>query len=119
MDISPNLQSIIDDLVDSGRTEVSLDELAELVIGDPAIGQGELEVLIDALEHRGIEVVSTEVTPAQKVMATVFTAAHALRESLGRAPSIDEIASHTGLQREAVQGAITHARRISRVQDEA
>ena len=114
MSLPPNLQNIVTSIVDSGRDEISLDELAEMVIGDANIGQGELEVLIEHLEQRGIDVAdSVAAAPAQKILATVFTSAHALREQLGRAPAIDEIATATGLPRVAVEAALAHARRVS------
>lgn len=114
MTLPPNLETIITEIVGSGRNDISLDELAEMVVGDAAIGQGELQRLIDHLEQRGVSVVdASDTSPAQKVLASVFTAAHALRDDLGRAPSIDEIAAATGLERSLVHGAISHARRVS------
>ncbi len=114
MTLPTSLQNIVAEIVSSGRIDISLDELAELVVGDAAIGQSELQLLIDHLEEQGIKVVdASETSPAQKVLASVFTAAHALRDSLGRAPSIDEIAAATGLERSLVHGAISHARRVS------
>jgi hypothetical protein len=114
MTLPTNLQNIVADIAGSGRSEISLDELAEMVVGDAAIGQAELQLLIEHLELQGINVVdAAETSPAQKVLAIVFTAAHSLREKLGRAPSIDEIAAATALDRAVVQGAVAHARKVS------
>lgn len=118
MNLPPNIQSIVDGVVASGRTRISLNELSDLVVEDPSIGNAEIEVLIHAFESRGIEVGdSLDISPAQQVLVSVLQTAHAIRKREGRAPSVDEIAHEAGLEAALVRRSLSAVRRMSDASD--
>jgi hypothetical protein len=94
----------------SGR--VHLNDLAE-VIGARAITPEEIEYVVDQLEAAGLRV--GEALDEQDVGAlhTVLASARKLEASLGRRPSVDEIARDVGRPTHEVRRALEHAARHS------
>lgn len=107
----------MDGVLASGRRDLSLNELADMVIGKPAIGHGEIELLIDALEAEGIEVGEQPAVDPQDVLGAVLTAARTLRDKLGRAPTAEEIGALAGVDALDVKRALEYGRTLAKPRD--
>lgn len=115
VNLPPDLERIVQGVIASGRRELSLDELADLVFHERGVGYGEIELLIDAFEERGVAVgaPSPDADAAGDLLAPVLATARALQAELGRAPTAEEVAARAGLQPADVKRALTFARTLS------
>ena len=89
----------------SGR--VHLNDLAE-VIGARAVTPEEIEHLVDRLEAEGLRVGEVLDDQDVGVLRAVLESARRLRASLGRRPSVEEIAADAGLPSHEVRRALEH-----------
>ncbi len=103
----PVIQSIVDDLHArhhrSGR--VDLNDIAE-VIGSRAVSYEEVDHIVDRLEALGLVVGEPLDATEVGVMRRVLGAARTLRSSLGRNPTIAEIAVSSGHPAHVVRRAL-------------
>jgi hypothetical protein len=113
--LPPELERIVEGVLASGRRELSLDELADLVFHERSVGYGEIERLIDAFEARGVAVGGPppDDDQAGELLAPVLASARALQAELGRAPTPEEIATRAGIDLGAVKRALAFARTLS------
>ncbi|MBK9266659.1 MAG: hypothetical protein IPM54_43590 [Polyangiaceae bacterium] len=106
----PLISTIHSELVerhrDSGR--IDLDDIAE-VIGTRAVSYDEVEYLVDRLEAEGFEVGEGIGASDVEVMRFVLDAARELRTTLGRTPTVDEIASVSGRAPHVIRRALERA----------
>jgi hypothetical protein len=95
--VRPVIQSIIDELYArhhrSGR--VDLNDIAE-IIGARSVSYEEVDHIVDRLEALGLVVGEPIDVTEVSVMKRVLTAARTLRSSLGRTPTIAEVALSSG-----------------------
>jgi hypothetical protein len=89
---------------------VHLNDLAE-VIGGRAVTQDEIESIIDALEAAGLRVGEALDERDLDVTRTALASARRLTASLGRRPTVDEIAVDAGLAPHEVRRGLEHAAR--------
>lgn len=115
VDLPPELERIVEGVLASGRRELSLDELADLVFHERSVGYGEIERLIDAFEERGVSVGASPPRDdaASELLAPVLSSARALQGELGRAPTAEEIAARAGLDAGEVKRALAFARTLA------
>jgi hypothetical protein len=108
------LSRILDSLLEASRDtgEVTLDQLGDAIALEP-ITVAEIGALMDALEDRLRIVVSPQPTAAAD-LRRVLPAARVLQSRLGHTPSVDEIATETGLSGSAVRAALLLGRVIGR-----
>jgi uncharacterized protein YidB (DUF937 family) len=101
-------------LADSaGTRKVTLDEIGE-AIGVIAVSTDDVDALITALEKAGRAVVGPEGARGVGNLQRVLPVARALAASLGRAPSVTELAEKTGLSEEDVRNALALGRVMGR-----
>jgi hypothetical protein len=114
--VRPVVQEILGELLarHRGTGRVHLDDLAE-VIGVRAVTPEEIEHLIDQLEAAGLRVGEALDERDVSDLRTVLDSARRLRASLGRRPSVEEIAGDAGLPDHAVRRALDHATRARTV----
>jgi hypothetical protein len=105
----------LEDVVASlaGKDEVSLDELAD-AIGPRAVSFDDVDALMRALEDAGTRIRAPMGGDGEERLRVVLPAARALRAELGRAPTVDEIALRTSLDRAVVRRALFLAQVIAR-----
>lgn len=109
------MQAILDELLARHRAEgrVHLDDMAE-VIGTRAVSYDEVDALIAALEAEGLRV-GEELSDADLGrMRAVIESARALREKLGRAPTLREVTEASGQAAHVVRRALEDALRAGR-----
>ncbi|MDI1476717.1 sigma-70 domain-containing protein [Polyangium sp. y55x31] len=103
----PVIQSIIDELYarhhPSGR--VDLNDIAE-IIGPRGVSYEEVDHIVDRLEALGLVVGEPIDANEVSVMKRVLGAARSLRTSLGRNPTIAEIAVSSGHPAHVVRRAL-------------
>ena len=108
----PLIEDILRELLarhrDSGR--VHLNDLAE-VIGVRAVTPEEIEHLIDRLEAEGLRVGEALDDQDVGALRAVLESARRLRASLGRKPTVDELAADTGRPPHEVRRALEHGGR--------
>lgn len=92
---------------------VHLNDLAE-VIGGQAVTPEEIEYLVDQLEAAGLRVGEDLDDRDVSVMGTVLASARRLQASLGRRPTVAEVASDAGLPLHEVRRALEHGAAASR-----
>jgi hypothetical protein len=95
----------------SGR--VHLDDLAE-VIGARAVTPEEIEYLIDQLAAAGLRVGEDPDEQDVGALRAVLASARKLEATLGRRPSVDEIARDVGRPAHEVRRSLEHAARHAR-----
>jgi Sigma-70 region 3 len=93
-----------------GTGRVHLDDLSE-VIGVRAVTQDEIEHLVSRLEAEGLRVGEALDDRDIGDLRAVLASARRLGATLGRRPSVDEIAGDVGLPDHAVRRALDHAGR--------
>lgn len=103
----PVILRIIEELLARHRVEgrVDLNDIAE-VIGDRAVSYEEVEHIVDRLEAEGLRVGEPVDDQDVGVMRVVLEHARALRASLGRTPTVDEIAAASGHPTHVVRRAL-------------
>jgi hypothetical protein len=114
--LRPELQTILESLLSASVAggEVSLDTLGD-AIGAKAVSFPEVEALIAQLEAAGRKVIgSLEDLRGEEHLKAVITSVRSLRASLGRKPSMREIALHAGLSLEQVRHALSLAKIMQR-----
>jgi hypothetical protein len=113
--LRPELQAIVDALVQrsAASSEVTLDAIGE-AIGALTVGQDEIERMLDAIEARGFRVVAPSGGGGPARLKKVLDTARAFVTQHGRRPSVDEIASASGLTRDEVSTALALARVMQR-----
>jgi len=87
---------------------VHLNDLAES-IGVEAVTPDEIEAIVDRLEAAGLRVGEPLDSLDVLVIREVLTSARRLREGLGRAPTVDEVAADAGHPAHLVRRALEHA----------
>ncbi len=106
----PLISNIVSELVtrhrDSGR--IDLDDISE-VIATRAVSYDEVEYIVDVLEAQGFEVGEGIDASDVDVMRSVLDSARALRGSLGRSPTVEEIATASGRPSFVVRRALERA----------
>jgi len=103
----PLIQSILDDLLARHRASgrVDLNDIEE-VIGARAVSYDEVEHIVDRLEAEGLRVGESLDVIDVDVMKAVIAAARSLRASLGRTPTVVEIAASSGHPAHVVRRAL-------------
>lgn len=109
------LQSIVDRLLASSAEsgEVHLDEVGE-AIGARAITTPEIEAMLDAIDAAGRKLVGPSGGAGEDRLKAVVAAARALALTLGRRPTVAEIAAESGLSEAAVKHALALVRVMQR-----
>jgi hypothetical protein len=104
------VERILEELLARHRDtgHVHLNDLAE-VIGTQAITSEEVDDLISRLEAAGLRVGEALDGRDIQVMNEVLGGARRLAASLGRRPTVDEIAAGTGHPAHVVRRALEHA----------
>lgn len=109
--MTPLITNIFDQLVTRHRDtkRIDLDDIDE-VIGTRAVSYDEVEMLVDRLEAEGFSVGEGIGSSDVEVMQQVLAQARTLRASLGRNPTVDEIATASGKPVYVVRRALERAR---------
>lgn len=113
MSLRPPLEAVVNALLASHPHEVTLDAIGE-ALGTLAVSTDEVDAILSALEHRGRAIVGPEGARGAETLRAVLPAARALAASLGRKPTLDEIAARVGLPVERVRHAIALGRVMGR-----
>lgn len=113
--MKPHLQAIVDRLLagTKGGDAIELDAVGE-AIGDSAVSQDEIDLVIRTIEARGRKVSSPSGGTGEARLKTVLAAARELRTELGRAPRVAEIAARAGIDAAEVEHALALAKIIQR-----
>jgi hypothetical protein len=113
--LRPELASVIEQLVaGSGAvSEISLDALGD-AIGTLSVSYPEIDLMISALEARGLTVVAPSNPRGEQHLREVLTTARSLSRELGRRPNIAEICERSQLDPEQVKHALMLARVMQR-----
>jgi hypothetical protein len=98
--VRQELADVVASLAD--KEEVSLDELAH-AIGARAVSFDDVDAIIHALEASGKRVGSAAGGGGEERLRVLLPAARALREELGRPPTMDELALRTKMHRDRVR----------------
>jgi hypothetical protein len=109
--LAPVVERLLADSAASRR--VTLDEVGE-AIGVVAVSTDDVDALLGALERAGREIVGPEGARGVKNLQRVIPAARALAGSLGRAPTLAELAMETGFSEEDVRHALALGRVMGR-----
>lgn len=109
--VRPIVSSIFEELVARHRDakRIDLDDIAE-VIGTRAVTYDEVEDLVDRLEAEGFSVGEGIDASDVENMRVVLTQARELHRSLGRNPTVDEIADAADKPAYVVRRALERAR---------
>ncbi len=109
--MTPLLANIFEQLRTRHRDSkrIDLDDIAE-VIGTRAVSYDEVEMLVNRLESEGFSVGEGIGSSDIEVMQQVIAQARALRVSLGRNPTVDEIATASVKPVYLVRRALERAR---------
>lgn len=107
----PIISTILEQLVTRHRDSkrIDLDDVAD-VIGTRAVSYDEVEELVDRLEAEGFSVGEGIGSSDVEVMQHVLLHARTLRVSLGRNPTVDEIATAAVKPVYVVRRALERAR---------
>ena len=92
---------------------LSLDVIGE-ALGTLNVSSEDIDALFSWLEARGRHIGDEAIGTASTGLAEVLRAARALKTSLGRTPSAQEIAGHSGLPLDAVRRALLFAQIVQR-----
>jgi len=111
----PAIEAIVEQLLRRHRASgrVHLNDLGE-VIGVQAITQAEIEEIVDRLEAEGLRVGEALDDEDVSVLRAVLDAVRRLRASLGRRPTVAEIAREAGCAEHEVRRALEHGAGASR-----
>lgn len=108
----PFVTAIINALLSREERVLSLDVIGD-AIGAAPISSEEIERVFDALQAAGREI--ERVTPkVREDLALVLSAARRLKAEQSSAPSVEAIASATGLDEGAVRAALLYASVLGR-----
>lgn len=109
------LRSVLDALLAAGAAtgRVSLDAIGE-ALGDRPVSSPEIDALIGAIEAAGCTIDGGEGRGGLEALRIVLPAARRLTAETGRAPTVEAIASSTGLADREVRRALLLARTLSR-----
>ena len=113
MSLRPALQEVVDGLLVHHAQEVTLDEIGE-ALGTLAVTTDEVDAVLSALENAGRAIVGPEGARGAETLRAVLPAVRALAVSLGRKPTLDEIAARVGLPVERVRHALALGRVMGR-----
>ncbi|HET6283334.1 MAG TPA: sigma-70 domain-containing protein [Polyangia bacterium] len=113
MPLSPQLQSIFDDIMKAHPDGLTLNELSEELLMKK-LTYTDIEEIIGALEDAGVDLEAAESPAHPADLARVLAAARALTEETGRRPSPSEIAERVGLTPAVVRRALQLGRSIAR-----
>lgn len=93
-----DLSRLLDVLLEQSRRDggVDIDAIGD-AITPLGVGPAEIEAWMDAFHERGGVVLSPEGGGNAERLKIVLQSARALAQSLGRRPSVAEIAEHSGL----------------------
>jgi hypothetical protein len=113
--LPPKLVAVAEKLLaDSAASKtVSLDAMGE-AIGLVPVSSEDVDALMTALEAAGRQVVGPEGARGVANLQRVIPAARALSATLGRAPTVDELASETGIAVDDVRHALALGRVMGR-----
>ena len=113
--MSASVEAIFQELLGRHRAagRVHLNDLAE-VIGVRAVTAEEVEELIDRLEAEGLRVGEALDGDDIDVLGAVLASARRLQVSLGRRPTVDEIARDAGCAVHEVRRALEHGSAAAR-----
>jgi hypothetical protein len=108
--VRPFISNIFDQLVARHHEakRIDLDDIAE-VIGTRVVSYEEIESLVDRLEAQGFSVGEGIGVSDVELMQQVLTHARTLRGTLGRNPTMDEIATSSGKPVYVVRRALERA----------
>jgi hypothetical protein len=111
----PAIDAIVQELLRRHRASgrVHLNDLGE-VIGVQAVTQAEIEEIVDRLEAEGLRVGEALDGEDVSVLRAVLDAARRLEGSLGRRPTVSEIAREAGCADHEVRRALEHGAGASR-----
>ncbi len=111
----PVIEAILQELLGRHRASgrVHLNDLGE-VIGARAVTQEEIEQIVDRLEAEGLRVGEALDGEDVGVMQRVLASARRLRASLGRRPTVGEIAGDAGCAEHEVRRALEQGAAASR-----
>jgi hypothetical protein len=103
------IEAIVEELLRRHRASgrVHLNDLGE-VIGVQAITQAEIEHIVDRLEAEGLRVGEALDDDDVSVLRAVLDAVRRLGASLGRRPTVGEIAREAGCAEHEVRRALEH-----------
>ena len=109
--VRPIISSIFDELVarHGNAKRIDLDDIAE-VIGTRAVSYDEVDYLVDRLEAEGFSVGEGIDASDVENMRVVLVQARELHRTLGRNPTVDEIARASGKPSYVVRRALERAR---------
>jgi predicted DsbA family dithiol-disulfide isomerase len=113
--LPPKLEKVAEALL-AASTEsmtVSLDAMGE-AIGVVPVSADDIDALMATLEDAGRTVVGPEGPRGVARLRLVIPAAHALAATLGRKPTLAEIAAKTGMDADEVRHALALARVMGR-----
>ena len=113
MPLRPVLEEVVRSLLARAPHEVTLDEIGD-ALGTLAVTTDEIDAVLSALEAAGRAIAGPEGGRGAETLRAVLPAARALAASLGRRPTIDEIAASVGLPAERVRHAIALGRVMGR-----
>jgi hypothetical protein len=113
--LRPELAAIVDQLLAASapKETISLDALGD-VIGTRAISADEIDAMMRALEAHDRVIGAPEGGGGEEHLRTVIATARALSRSLGRRPTIAEIASQASIAERDVRHALFLARIMQR-----
>ena len=113
MALRPELQRVVRALLDANADAITLDAIGD-ALGTLAVSTDEVEAILGELETAKRHIVGPEGGRGAETLKRVIPAARALASSLGRKPTIDEIASHLALPADSVRHAIALGRVMGR-----
>jgi hypothetical protein len=109
--LRPDLRGVVDGLLASDKTELTLDAVAE-AIGVLKVSAEEIGAVFDALEAAGRRVMDAPLG-ARESLSRVLRAARELKQQ-GRAASPPDIAAHAGISLDSVHLALLFAQTLTR-----
>jgi hypothetical protein len=103
----PELRAVVQALLarSADTRQITLDAIGE-AIGTLAVSTDDVDAVMAALEAEGRAIVGPEGARGASTLQRVIPAARALAASLGRKPTLDEIAAATGIDVEDVRHAL-------------
>lgn len=108
------LQQIVERLLQesqaAGADQISLDQLGDAV-GTLPVSTADVDLMIEALERAGRVVAAGDKPRGEEHLHLVIRSIRELSASLGRRPTQQEIAEHTGL----TQADVSHALQLTRI----
>jgi hypothetical protein len=103
------VQEIANRLLALNERVLPLDAIAEHV-GSAAVTTADLDALFDALEAAGRVIGDPEAGRASEGLRALLASARELKRRLGRTPTAQEVARHSGLSLAAVRLALLFAK---------